>query len=1131
VSVWRVADWPLRTKLAALVIAASLLPVVFATAFDIRDSRGLLLRQSGALLESRADQLAGELDSFNTTYQQVSDRLARLPEVTQTSGTSRMDSRTLQNLLAVLPRSDPAVIATALLDARGTVEAASNPGLVGASLMRYDFIQKALQDHAAGISDVYVGAAPMEAVATIAFAAPLSSDGGPVTGLAIVWVRAAQVWALMRASNQLAGAGSFAALFDELGIRIGHSYSSEIVFHPAAVLAGATLEGLVAQQRYGPRTRELLQDARPFPELYTRAIGKSLDAQPFSGQAPVVGKRIYGVGKRLHTVPWTVFYMVPEDSLLAQVDRMVRRQLLFAGLIALLGLAGGFAFASSILRPVRSLSRATEDLAVGKLTTRAVVNGTDEIGRLGRGFNVMAERIETQATALQRAHTELEAKVRARTAELERTTHQLKAEAEARTRAEEASRVSRELLEQIVQSSDDAIISKSVDGLITSWNRGAEKLFGYSAREAIGQPVLMLFPPERAAEEREILARISRGERVEHFETVRVRADKSRIEISATISPITDGHGRIVGASKIARDITERKLQERRLGAQLERLALLQQTTRGIADRQDLQSIFQVLIGTLESQLPIDFGAVCLYGSASRRLIVSCVGPRSAALARDMRLSEHVELPADQNGLAECLRGRLVYEPELAEVHYPFARTLFGQGLRSLVIAPLAFESQVFGVLIAARHAAGAFSSGECEFLRQVTEHAALAAQHAKLYAALQTAYEDLRRTQEGVMQQERLRVLGQMASGIAHDINNAISPVTLYTELLLGKEQGLSAQARQYLQLIHDSVLDVAATVARLREFYRERDPQAVLEPVDLNAQVTQVLELTRARWSNMALQKGIVIRIQTELAPDLPAIMGSASEIRDALTNLIVNAVDALPAGGTITVTTYLGAAQDECLEIRDSGVGMDEATRLRCLEPFFTTKGEAGTGLGLAMVYGTVQRHGAEMEIESAPNSGTMVRVRFPLSRRDSTSGAAATRTPDSLPAQLRLLVVDDDPIVLNSLRDALQSYGHTVVTANGGHAGIEAFRLARDQGEPFAAVITDLGMPYVDGQRVASAVKALEPATPVILLTGWGQRLLAEDGVPADVDRVVSKPPRLREIQSALAELTSSGSQKS
>ena len=567
-------------------------------------------------------------------------------------------------------------------------------------------------------------------------------------------------------------------------------------------------------------------------------------------------------------------------------------------------------------------------------------------------------------------------------------------------------------------------------------------------------------------------------------------------------------------------DITDRKGAEAKVQAQLARLNLLHQITRAIGERQDIQSIFQVVIRTLEDHLPVDFCCICLYDPAQNVLIVTSVGLHSQALAMELTMTAQARIELDQNGLSQCVRGRLVYEPDITQVPFPFPQRLANGALRSMVAAPLLVESQVFGVLIAARQHAHSFSSGECEFLRQASEHVALAAHQAQLHGALQQAYDDLRQTQKAVMQQERLLALGQMASGIAHDINNAISPVAIYTDSLLEREPGLSADGRGKLETIQRAIDDIAHTVARMREFYRPREPQLTLAPVDMNAIVKQVVDLTRARWSDMAQQRGVAIELRTELAPDLPAIMGAEHEIREALTNLIFNAVDAMPDGGLLILRTRLAQEKGVVqIEVIDGGVGMDEDTRRRCLEPFFSTKGERGTGLGLAMVYGTVQRHSAEIEIESAIGKGTTMRLSFAIPATPPV-GAAATTRVSAVPS-LRILIVDDDPLVLKSLRDALEGDGHDVTTADGGQAGIDAFLAARAQGNTFPVVITDLGMPYVDGRKVSTAVKSAAPETIVLLLTGWGQRMVADGDVPPHADRVLSKPPKLRELREALA----------
>ncbi len=713
----------------------------------------------------------------------------------------------------------------------------------------------------------------------------------------------------------------------------------------------------------------------------------------------------------------------------------------------------------------------------------------------------------------------------------------------ARMRAERSLRQARDELEEqvhertvelrrqaaIIEFSDDGIIGKDLQGIITSWNPGATRLFGYAAEEALGKSITILIPPDRLSEEPIILTRIARGEMTQHFETVRLAKDGRRIDVSVTISPIRDRTGTIVGASKIARDITERKHADSRLYRQLARLNLLQQVTRSIGERQDLNSIFEVVTRTLEEQMPMDLCIICLYEPGEDVLVVSSAGARSTQLAAELAMPQHARIRADENGLSESMKGRLVYEPDLSKVPFAFPTRLAQGGLRAMVAAPLLVESAVFGVLVAARRETSSFSSGDCEFLQQVSEHVALAANQAQLYSALQRAYDDLRQTQKARTQQERLLALGQMASGIAHDINNAISPVVIYTESLLERESGLSPEGRRNLETIQRAIDDVAQTVARMREFYRERDQQRPMRRIDLNALVLQVVQLTRARWSDMAQSRGSDIDVSTELQNDLPMIEGVENELRDAITNLVFNAVDAMPEGGTLllrTGTYAKGSGSEDSadprrvkLEVIDSGVGMDESTRRKCLEPFFTTKGARGSGLGLATTYGTIQRHGGDIEIESAAGEGTKIRLEFPWPEGKATTDP--TSVSHRRVAPQRILLVDDDPLVLKALQDRLEGDGHEVVIADGGEAGIAAFTEARRQGTDFSVVITDLGMPYVDGRKVATAVKSQTPRTLLIMLTGWGQRIMSEAETPAFVDVVLAKPPKLRELREALA----------
>jgi CheY-like chemotaxis protein len=337
----------------------------------------------------------------------------------------------------------------------------------------------------------------------------------------------------------------------------------------------------------------------------------------------------------------------------------------------------------------------------------------------------------------------------------------------------------------------------------------------------------------------------------------------------------------------------------------------------------------------------------------------------------------------------------------------------------------------------------------------------------------------------------------------------------------MLKHDGALSDQSREQLTIIQRAIDDVSLTVQRMRAFYMPSGHELTLTPIDMNAILAQVIDLTRARWSNIPLERGVVITVKSDLAPGLPKILGAENEMRDAFTNLMLNAVDSMPEGGVISVRTRLDPLDHEVIvEVEDTGVGMSETTRSRCLEPFFTTKGERGTGLGLPMVFGMVQRHGGELEIDSELGRGTTMRLSFPSAPTEAKMGEL---TQASTPQPMRLLLIDDDPLLLRSLRDALELDEHQVVTAEGGQAGIDTFAAETRAGTAFDAVITDLGMPYVDGRKVATRIRQLGGQIPIIMLTGWGHRMITTHDKPEHVDRVLSKPPKMAELRSTLAEL--------
>jgi len=383
----------------------------------------------------------------------------------------------------------------------------------------------------------------------------------------------------------------------------------------------------------------------------------------------------------------------------------------------------------------------------------------------------------------------------------------------------------------------------------------------------------------------------------------------------------------------------------------------------------------------------------------------------------------------------------------------------------------------------------------------------------------LERALQELRAAHDQVVQQERLRALGTMASGIAHDFNNALAAILGFTELLCNRPENLADTKKtlRYLQMMNTAAQDAGVVVNRLREFYRQREEGEVFAPVDLNKLIDQAVSLTQPKWKNQAEAKGIAIRVVTELG-QIPNAVGSEADLREALTNLIFNSVDAMPEGGTITVRTRTAHSR-VILEVADTGTGMTEKVRQHCLEPFFTTKGDRGTGLGLSMVYGIVQRHQGSVEIETAPGKGTTFRLSLPAAQESPPAGNAES-TPVSV-RPLRVLLVDDEDMVRQILREYLIGDGHTVEPATNGHDALDKLPKVA-----FDVVILDRAMPGLSGDQVAVAIKELKPELPVILLTGFGNMMQAAGEQPPGIDLVLGKPVTIAGLRAALAKVIKS-----
>ena len=373
-----------------------------------------------------------------------------------------------------------------------------------------------------------------------------------------------------------------------------------------------------------------------------------------------------------------------------------------------------------------------------------------------------------------------------------------------------------------------------------------------------------------------------------------------------------------------------------------------------------------------------------------------------------------------------------------------------------------------------------------------------------------------LRAAQQEVIARERMHALGRMANGIAHDFNNALAPILSFSELLLMKPETAAdpVASRDYIQKIHNAAKDSAKVVTRLREFYRRRDENEIFAPVLVNELVQQVVAVTRPRWKDQALAAGVNISIRTELG-NVPSVAGNEAELREALANIVFNAIDAIRARGVITIKTERQGAW-LVVGVTDDGVGMTEDVRARCLEPFYSTHEIEGTGLGLGSVYGIVRRHEGQIDIRSEPGRGTTIAISLPLPPEPSAPPVVAA--PVSTAGALRILVVEDEPMVREVISIYLTEERHTVTLAENGRDGLEKFRAGE-----FDLVLTDRAMPEMNGDQFAKEVKKAKPEQRLILLTGFGDLMNGSGEMPEGVDLVVGKPFTMSMLLDAVAKV--------
>src|SRR5215203_5459942 len=455
--------------------------------------------------------------------------------------------------------------------------------------------------------------------------------------------------------------------------------------------------------------------------------------------------------------------------------------------------------------------------------------------------------------------------------------------------------------------------------------------------------------------------------------------------------------------------------------------------------------------------------------------------------------------------------------------------TYFAGACAAGVIASLVYFIGVYAFVITLPIIAIIFLTYRT-YLKNVETSAAQAAQAEKHVTELSHYITEQERIREQFSQVEKLSALGELASGVAHDFNNTLAGILGRAQLLQRSDD--PEKIRHGLDIIIKTAEDGAKTVKRIQDFARQRRDHN-FELVSVDQILMDASEITRPRWKNCAEASNIHITVELQIGSNA-MVMGDDSELREVLVNMVFNAIDAMPEGGTLSLTTRT-INESVIITIVDTGVGMYPEVRSRIFDPFFTTKGKAGLGLGLAVSFGIVRRHGGNIEVESQYGKGTEFRITLPLARlAEKTIDEVEQSAPELTPVspticvsslerkQPRMLVVDDEDFVRDLLRDILEGEQCDVYIAENGNQALVLFRQME-----FDGVFTDVGMPGMSGWELAREIRQINTRIPIAVITGWGAAVGSNEQKAAGVNWVIAKPFTADRISELVREISRLG----
>ncbi|MDH4222348.1 MAG: ATP-binding protein [candidate division Zixibacteria bacterium] len=550
---------------------------------------------------------------------------------------------------------------------------------------------------------------------------------------------------------------------------------------------------------------------------------------------------------------------------------------------------------------------------------------------------------------------------------------------------------------------------------------------------------------------------------------------------------------------KLRVELLKEKVLTRSLEERFKELKALFEVSTLVNSEVELPTVLDLISKTVLNSLEADRSSLMLYDKKKGKLV--CVSAHGALCHKIKNMEKNPD---------ESVAGWVIAHGEPLLLGEELEKEKFEkfipkeERITSSLCVPLKVKNELIGVLNVCSFKAGRqFDEGDAKLVLIFAQNAAASIEKAELYQklrkqaeALSKALEDLKHTQVQLIQAEKMRALGELSGGIAHDFNNILGIISGKTELLLRQVE--EDKIKRGLMMIEQAANDGANIIRRLQEYTRV-EQESIFYKVDLNKIIRQVVELTRFRWKDESLARGLKIDVKMDFQ-EISSIAGNPSELREVFTNLILNAVEALPRGGEIILKTWVEKEQVYA-SVGDNGIGMNEEVKEKIFEPFFTLKGNKGTGLGLTISYRIVTKHNGNIIVDSKPGEGTNFILRFPITKIVEKEGEIPII--DFQPANI--LVIDDDKNIRDIILEMLTQEGHTVTLAINGQQGIDFYKKSE-----YDLVLTNLSMPEKSGWEVVKEVKSVNPSAKVALMTGWGTQLDKKMAKLKGFDFIITKP---------------------